>query len=114
MEKSGLCVKRFTSPLGVLLDNWAVIGKLSALLLAVLAVALQDKPEGYRQMIPRGRIAAVNAPTYVPASEADIKPSSWVLGVVIDGQARAYSLNLLNVHEVVNDSIGDTNYAAVW
>jgi hypothetical protein len=37
-----------------------------------------------------------------------------VLGVVIDGQARAFSLNLLNHHEVVNDQIGQTPYAAVW
>jgi len=94
-----------------------MIGNLSAVLFAVLSVVAsgeQDKPEGYRQIIPRGRIAAVNQPTYVPASEAEIKPGSWVLGVVIDGQPRAYSLNLLNVHEVVNDTIGDTNYAAVW
>ena len=47
-------------------------------------------------------------------SEAEIKPRSWVLGVVIDGQARAYSLNLLHEHDVVNDTIGDTNFAAVW
>ena len=93
------------------------MGKLSAVLVGVLAVAApgkQDKPEGYRQIVPRGRIAAVNAPTYVAASEAEIKPRSWLLGVVIDGQARAYSLNLLNAHEVVNDTIGDTNFAAVW
>jgi hypothetical protein len=94
-----------------------MIGKLSAVLFGVLAVVAsgeQDKPEGYRQIIPRGRIAAVNQPTYVPASKAEIKPGSWVLGVIIDGQPRAYSLNLLNAHEVVNDTIGDTNYAAVW
>jgi hypothetical protein len=92
-------------------------GSLSAVLFGVLAVVAsgeRDKPEGYRQIIPRGRIAAVNQPTYVPASEADIKAGSWVLGVIIDGQPRAYSLNLLNAHEVVNDTIGDTNYAAVW
>ena len=94
-----------------------MIGKLSAVLIGVLAVTArgeQDRPEGFRQIIPRGRIAAVNAPTYVPASEANIAPRSWVLGVIIDGQPRAYSLNLLNVHEVVNDTIGDTNFAAVW
>ena len=50
----------------------------------------------------------------MPATEADIRDDAWVLGVVIDGQARAYSLDLLNAHEVVNDSIGETNFAAVW
>jgi hypothetical protein len=39
---------------------------------------------------------------------------SYVLGVVMDGKARAYSLNLLNSHEIVNDQIGDKAFAAVW
>ena len=34
--------------------------------------------------------------------------------ILIDGQARAYSLNLLNRHEIVNDRIGDKTFAAVW
>jgi hypothetical protein len=33
---------------------------------------------------------------------------------VIEGEAHAYSLNLLNHHEVVNDRFGDTPVAAVW
>jgi hypothetical protein len=37
-----------------------------------------------------------------------------VLGVEVEGVAKAYSLNLLNHHEVVNDRSGDTAYAAVW
>ena len=32
----------------------------------------------------------------------------------IDGVAKAYSLQLLNRHEVVNDRTGETAYAAVW
>jgi len=74
----------------------------------------QDVPEGYVQIIPRGGIPAIDAPDYVPAAEAQIRDDAWVLGVVIDGQARAYSLELLNSHEIVNDSIGDTDFAAVW
>jgi hypothetical protein len=73
-----------------------------------------DPPEGFEQLLPRGRIAAITAPRFVPAASADIAGESWVLGVVIDGQARAFSLNLLNHHEVVNDRIGNTSYAAVW
>lgn len=73
-----------------------------------------DLPKEFRQIIPRGRIAAISQPTFVTAPEADIGGDSWVLGVVIDGQAKAYSLTLLNSHEIVNDRIGDTNFAAVW
>ena len=68
----------------------------------------------YKQILPRGAIAAITDPQYVSASEARIDADSYVLGVVIDGQPRAYSLNILNHHEVVNDKIGDVAFAAVW
>ena len=34
--------------------------------------------------------------------------------MVVDGQARAYDLNLLNHHETVNDQVGDIPFAVVW
>lgn len=78
------------------------------------AIQAQETPEGYEQLLPRGKIAAITQPQYVPASEAQIADDSWILGVVINGKAIAYSLNLLNSHEVVNDSEGDLHFAAVW
>ena len=74
----------------------------------------EEPPPGVQQLLPRGGIPAVFDPEFVSAEEADITDDAWVLGVVIDGQARAYSLNLLNHHEVVNDVVGDTPFAAVW
>lgn len=71
-------------------------------------------PDGYVQILDRGDIPAVLEPTFVAAGEAELPDDAWVLGVVIEGQARAYSLNLLNEHEVVNDRAGDTAFAAVW
>jgi carotenoid cleavage dioxygenase-like enzyme len=76
--------------------------------------ASPDVPKGFQQLLPRGGIGAIDDPRYVPAAQSDIRRDAWVLGVVIDGQARAYSLDLLNAHEVVNDAIGETNFAAVW
>jgi hypothetical protein len=71
-------------------------------------------PPGFRQVVPRGRIAAIDSPRFVGAREARIPPDAWVLGIVIDGEARAYSLNLLNRHEIVNDRVGQRGFAAVW
>ena len=71
-------------------------------------------PPGVEQILPRGGIPAVFEPVFVDAEDAEISDGAWVLGVVIDGQARAYSLNLLNRHEVVNDRIGEKSFAAVW
>ena len=73
-----------------------------------------ELPAGFQQLVERGRIASIDDPVFVPAEEADIPPDAWVLGIVIGGDARAYSLNLLNNHEVVNDKIGGRSIAAVW
>ena len=82
---------------------------------ALPAVATeQERPEGYKQLLGRGQIASGEQPEYVSAAEAEVPGDAWVLGAVIEGQAIAYSVNLLNSHEVVNDKIGDTAFAAVW
>ena len=77
-------------------------------------VAADEPPPGVEQLLPRGRIAAVLDPQFVTAAEAELPDDAWVFGVVVDGVAKAYSLNLLNRHEVVNDRTGETAYAAVW
>ena len=71
-------------------------------------------PAAFKRLLPKGRIAAVRSPRYVDASKARIGADAWVLGVVVEGEARAYSLNLLNRHEVVNDVVKGTAFAAVW
>jgi hypothetical protein len=73
-----------------------------------------ELPDDFRQLLPRGHIASVDNPTFVPASRAEIPGDAWVLGVEIGGEAKAYSLNLLNDHEIINDRFGETPVAAVW
>ena len=92
------------------------IGVVTLIVAAAGAHAVQAEalPPGVEQILPRGRIAAVVEPQFVSASEAEISDDAWILGVVIDNQPKAYSLNLLNSHEVVNDRSGDTAFAAVW
>ena len=73
-----------------------------------------DTPPGVEQIIPRGELAAIVDPVFVPADVAKMPDDAWVLAVEIDGDARAYDLNLLNHHEVVNDVVGGRPIAAVW
>jgi hypothetical protein len=100
------------------MNRFAMLMTTAALISPAVAgtplLASEELPPGVEQIIPRGQIAAVLDPQYVPADEAKISDDAWILGVEIEGQARAYSLNLLNRHEVVNDQIGDTAFAAVW
>ena len=74
----------------------------------------EEPPEGVQQLLPRGGIPAVFEPEFVSAQEAELPDSAWVLGVYLNGEARAYDLNLLNHHEVVNDVVGGQPIAPVW
>lgn len=70
--------------------------------------------EGFERILQRGAISSIDDPKFVSAEEAEIGEDAWILGVVVGGEARAYSLNLLNHHEIVNDEISGKPVAAVW
>ena len=43
------------------------------------------------------------------ATDADfLNPDDQVIGLLVSGQPRAYPIKILNWHEVVNDTVGDT------
>ena len=55
---------------------------------------------------PRDGIPSIEKPKFVSASEADfIRPTDRVIGITINGESRAYPINILNWHEIVNDQI---------
>ncbi|WP_418314830.1 DUF3179 domain-containing protein [Piscinibacter sakaiensis] len=56
---------------------------------------------------PKDGIPAIDKPVFIAAGEAALAPDDRVLGLAIDGQARAYPIRILNWHEVVNDRFGD-------
>ena len=62
----------------------------------------------------RDAIAPIYAPSLTTPDNVELKPDTMVLGVEINGDARAYPIEPLIQREVVNDTIGETNFAAVW
>lgn len=56
---------------------------------------------------PRDGIPTLSNPTFEAAANARwLKPDDAVIGVYINGEARAYPVKILNWHEGVNDQIG--------
>ncbi len=55
-------------------------------------------------------------PDFVDADEASIQMEAGerVLGLSINGDHRAYPLNLLSRHEIVNDTVGGVPVAVTW
>lgn len=67
------------------------------------------------QVLPPDAIPAVDEPRFVPAGEADFMADDEpVVGVVLNGEAKAYSLWHLDHHEIVNDRFGKDPVAVTW
>ncbi|MBD3328775.1 DUF3179 domain-containing protein [Candidatus Peregrinibacteria bacterium] len=54
-------------------------------------------------------IPSIDDPKFVSAAEADeyLDDDDWVIGLERSGVVRAYPLNILNWHEIINDKVGD-------
>ena len=67
-------------------------------------------------LLPRDGIPAIFDPEFLTVEEAneEYSDSELVLGVEIDGDARAYSIPYLSSREIVNDTVGGRHIAATW
>lgn len=68
----------------------------------------------YRQSVPPDGIRPIYDPDFVPADEARIEDDDLVIGVEIEGVARAYPVGALNFREMVNDRIGAVPFLVTW
>ena len=60
-------------------------------------------------------IPAIDKPKFVAAKHADfLSPKERVLGLVIDGVAKAYPVKILNWHEIVNDRIRGNSFVVTY
>ena len=62
----------------------------------------------------RDGIPALDKPRFISGAEAALPGDARVLGVVRRGEARAYPINILNWHEIVNDRIGDESVMVTY
>ena len=71
-------------------------------------VLIDDRPLDTTHLpCPRGCIPALNDPLLVPASEGDYYPDdAYVFAVTLNGESVAFPKNMMEVHEMVNITIG--------
>lgn len=69
-------------------------------------------------VLPKDAIPALTNPVFLSRAEAEplMDDNEPVLGLVdpVTGQAKAYSLWLLDRHEIVNDRLGGKPIAVTW
>ena len=64
---------------------------------------------------PKDGIPAIDDPTFKPIAEIDhLAPTEPVISVIINGDARAYPLQVLMWHEIANDTVGGVPIAVTF
>jgi hypothetical protein len=64
---------------------------------------------------PKDGIPAILEPKFVSAAKvAFFSPGDQVIGIEVEGQARAYPIRILNLHEVVNDTVNGMPIAVTF
>ena len=66
------------------------------------------------QLIPRDAIFPFYDPEFVSADAANLDDGELVIGVEINGEARAYPIGPLNRREMVNDRVGGVPILVTW
>ena len=64
---------------------------------------------------PKDGIPSIDNPKFVPVSESQFVPdTTFVIGLDINGEKRAYPLFIMVWHEIVNDSVGGVPVAVTY
>lgn len=71
-------------------------------------------PADFRQLLPRDAIRPIYEPTFVGAPGVDWPDSTDVIGVEINGEAKAYPVDHLNGRELVIDELGGEPILVSW
>ena len=82
--------------------------------ITLCATAADYTDDKIRTLLPFDAIPAITKPQFVPANAAQLDADAPVIGVTFNGESHAYSLYLLNGHEIVNDVVGGQNIATTW
>ena len=91
---------------------------LAAIVIAVLSTATAAAPPLGFQAVPRDAFPVFDDPEMLSAAEAEEKQFIFdrdvVIGVAHNGEAKAYPITIMGVHELGNDTIGGVPIAVSW
>ena len=74
----------------------------------------EQLPDGFRQLLGRDAILPIYDPEFVPADDSGWNDGTLVLGVEVDGEAKAYPVAYLNRREMVIDELGGEPLLVSW
>ena len=66
------------------------------------------------QLIPPDGIRPIYQPQFVEAADAPLHDDELVIGVSVEGEAKAYPITVLRFREMVNDELGKLPILVTW
>ncbi len=99
----------------VLLNRHTVVRNPSGSVLEAGGSAFDPiRSDEIQSILPEDAIPAITRPEYLAAAAADIRDDEDVIGLSLNGQARAFPTATMSAHEIVNDVIGGQPVAVTW
>lgn len=74
----------------------------------------EETPSGFRQVLPRDAILPVYNPAFTNAGASEWDDDTLVIGLTLDGEAKAYPVSFLSRREMVIDWIAGTPVLVSW
>jgi hypothetical protein len=68
----------------------------------------------FPQLIPFDGIRPVYEPVFATAEEAPLDDSELIIGIALDGEAKAYPITVLRFREMVNDEMAGIPILVTW
>ena len=72
------------------------------------------RPDRFYGVLGPDDITPIYDPVFIPADKASLPDPTHVIGVAINGEARAYPVNVLRFHEMVNDQVAGVPILVTW
>ena len=66
--------------------------------------------------VPRDAFPVLHSPPMGTVADGDkiLRPNEWVIGVILDGEAKAYPITVMGFHELINDTVGSNPITVCW
>ena len=66
----------------------------------------------------RDDIRSIDSPSFLTVQEAEergeMTPTEFVIGISLNGESKAYPVNILSRHEIANDTLGGVDIAVTF
>ena len=113
--QAGAATTSSFTPTAALTDNTSQPGPDPTVPPAVTNVRVDDPNEYiFPQLLPLDGILPIYEPEFASAAESRLLDEELVMGVTLNGEAKAYPISVLRSREMVNDDLGGIPILVTW